>query len=86
MLPKEFTLLIEEMHDKYIVRQQRYATGQRMSKVFFDEVTGEQRSFSGTVIGFDVERELYEVRYDDGDGEELYEDDLSKLLTNGDIE
>ena len=86
MLPKGFTLLIEEMHDKYIVRQQRYATGQRMSKVFFDEITGEQRSFSGTVIGFDVERELYEVRYDDGDGEELYEDDLSKLLTNGDIE
>ena len=38
MLPKGFTLLIEEMHDKYIVRQQRYATGQRMSKVFFDEI------------------------------------------------
>ena len=36
--------------------------------------------------GFDLEQELYEVRYDDGDGEELYEDDLSRLLTNGDIE
>ena len=80
MLPVSFTLFIEEMHEKYVVGQQKFETGQRLSKIFYDEDTGEERSFLGTVAGYDVGRVIYKVVYDDGDWEELFGDSLSDLL------
>ena len=80
MLPVSFTLLVEEMHEKYVVGQQKFETGRRLSKVFYDEETGKERIFLGTVAGYDVGRGIYKVVYDDGDWEELFEDSLSDLL------
>ena len=63
--------------------KQMYAVGTTVSKVFFDEEMGEERPFSGSVIGYDTEEKLYSVKYEDGDEEELNEQELSKIIDEG---
>ena len=58
----------------------RYKIGATVSKVFVDEEIGEERPFSGNVIGYDKEENLYKIKYEDGDEEEINEVDLSKII------
>ena len=63
-------------HKKKAVKQKvaRVKVGTKFSKEF-----GGDGMFVGTVNGYDGERDLYSVSYDDGDFEELSWRDLRKL-------
>ena len=54
--------------------------GVGVEKSFTDEETGKQRLFSGRVTGFDPRHDLYKVRYEDGDEEEVYSCELEEML------
>ena len=46
--------------------KQMYAVGTTVSKVFVDEEMGEERPFSGSVIGYDTVEKLYNyIKTDD---------------------
>jgi hypothetical protein len=57
-----------------------YAVGTKVSKVFVDEVSGEHRQLPGEVTRFDGDEQLYRVKYEDGDEEQLNYDELSKIV------
>ncbi len=46
----------------------------------FQKYCGREGTFVGTIIAFDPVQDLYEIRYDDDDVEELTWVDLNKLL------
>ena len=56
-----------------------YAVGTAVSKVFYDEEEGKERPFSGNVAQYDPDKKVYSISYEDGDKEELYEWELSKI-------
>ena len=54
--------------------------GVGVEKYFTDEETGVPRLFSGRVTEFDARHDLYKVRYEDGDEEEVYSCELEEML------
>ena len=54
-----------------------YPIGTRLSKIFIDEEDGSERPFSGEVTAYDAKSKFYSILYEDGDGEEMEEADLS---------
>jgi len=64
----------------------KYTIGTSVSKIFYSEELGMDRSYSGTVVGYDSKDSLYSVRYDDGDEEDVREGELDMIVVNVDNE
>ena len=60
-----------------------YPHGTAVSKMFHDEDLGQDRAYSGKVMEYDSIRQLYLIRYEDGDEEELNEEELSMIVVAG---
>ena len=56
-----------------------YAVGTAVSKVLYDEEEGKEYPSSGNVTQYCPGKKLYSINYEDGDKEELYEWELSKI-------
>ncbi len=57
-----------------------YAVGTAVSREFVDEVSGEQCQLSGEVTRYDADGQLYRVKYEDGNEEQLNHEALSKIV------
>jgi hypothetical protein len=67
----------------YAAHSSKYyaAVGTVVSKIFLDDY-GNERPFYGNIVGYDADSKLYKVRYDDGDGEEMNEFEVTLLIAN----
>lgn len=59
--------------------KQMYPVGTALSKLFTDD-SGEERAFDGEIVKYDAKNELYLVRYEDGDEEEMEQKEVDKYL------
>ena len=80
MLPMDFITLIEELHQKYVVSEQRYGVGTEVSKVFFKDGTNIEERYSGMIISYNMSNKVYLVKYSDGDEEEYTEEEVTAIV------
>ena len=80
MLPMDFITLIEELHQKYVVSDQRYGVGTEVSKVFFKDGTNIEERYYGMIFSYDISNKVYLVKYSDGDEEEYTEEEVTAIV------
>ena len=62
-------------------KKPRYRIGSVVSKVFLNDDTGKEQSYTGKITTYDHKEMIYSVTYEDGDEEELSETELGKIIT-----
>ena len=79
-LPNDFEILIDGMYNKYVVSVQRYKVGTKVRKVFYRPNTTIEANYLGYIESYNIRKQVYLVKYDDGDIEEINEENIAKIV------
>ena len=72
--------MIDGMYNKYVVSVQRYKVGTEVRKVFYRPNTTIEANYLGYIDSYSVRKQVYLVKYDDGDIEEITEENIAKIV------
>ena len=72
--------MIDGMYNKYVVSVQRYKVGTKVRKVFYRPNTTIEANYLGYIESYNIRKQVYLVKYDDGDIEEINEENIAKIV------